>query len=88
MEIRYREERIMSERKYELNTASSIKDVLRENMGKIVTVKPDCGEALEGVVTKVGDHLVQISELLEKDFYDAVVRLDRISAVIFKVRGN
>lgn len=76
------------EKKYELNTASGTKDVLKELTGKIVSVKLDSGGELEGLVVKVGDHLVHISRLSGKDFYDAVVRIDRISAVIFKVRGN
>jgi hypothetical protein len=76
------------ERKYELNTTSVIKDILKEHIGKMVTVRLDSGEALEGLVVKVGDHLVHISRLSGKDFYDAVARIDRISTVIFKVRGN
>ncbi len=60
-------------RKYELNTASDIKDVLKENIGnKIVYIKLGSGEELDGWVVKVGDHLVQCSNIqsqggIEKD---------------------
>jgi small nuclear ribonucleoprotein (snRNP)-like protein len=74
------------EKKYELNTASDIKDILKEQIGKTVTIKSDSGRELEGVVTQVGDHLVHIARLSEKNFYDAVMRIDKIHAVIFKVR--
>jgi prefoldin subunit 5 len=77
------------DQKYELKTAAAtVKDVLAENMGKRVIVRMDTGDNLEGTVSKVGDSLVHISKISGKDFYDAVVRIDKISAVLFKVRGN
>jgi hypothetical protein len=39
---------------------------------------------LEGTVTVVGDQLVQISTLAGRDYFDACVSIDRISAVILK----
>jgi len=78
-----------AEQKYELKSASvTINDILAENAGKRVIVRMDSGENLEGTVSKVGVSLVHISKISGKDFYDAVVRIDRISAVLFKVRGN
>ncbi len=76
------------EKKYELNTASVIKDILIEQTGKRVYLRMDSGEEVLGIVAKVGDHLVHISGLAGRDFYDATIRIDRISAIIFKVRGN
>jgi hypothetical protein len=76
------------EPKYDLKSATiTIKDVLTENTGKRVIVRLENGESLEGTVNKVGDSVVHIAKLSGKDFYDAVVRIDRISAVLFKVRG-
>ena len=76
------------EPKYEMKSAAvTIKDILAENTGKRVIVRLETGENLEGTVSKVGDSVVHIAKLSGKDFYDAVVRIDRISAVIFKVRG-
>jgi len=76
------------EPKYDLKSgAITIKDVLTENTGKRVIVRLENGENLEGTVSKVGDTVVHIAKLSGKDFYDAVIRIDRISAVIFKVRG-
>lgn len=76
------------EPKYDLKSATiTIKDVLTENIGKRVIVRLETGENLEGTVSKVGDSVVHLAKLAGKDFYDAVVRIDRISAVVFKVRG-
>ena len=77
------------EAKYDLKTpAATIKDVLVEQTGKRVIVRLETGENLEGTVNKVGESVVHIAKISGRDFYDAVVRIDRISAVLFKVRGN
>ncbi len=76
------------ESKFELNESYGIRDVLNSNVGKRITVKTDMGEVLEGTVTRVGSHLVHISRLSGKDFYDAVVVIDKIDSVIFRARGN
>jgi hypothetical protein len=77
------------EAKYELKSpAATIKDILSEQTGKRVIVRLENGENLEGTVTRVGDSVVHIVRVSGKDFYDAVVRIDRISAVLFKVRGT
>ena len=76
------------EPKYELKSAgATIRDVLQENFGKRVIVRLESGESLEGAVLKVGDTVVHLARITGRDFYDAVVRIDRISAVLFKVRG-
>jgi len=74
---------------YELKSpAATIKDILLEQTGKRVIVRLETGENLEGTVTKVGENVVHIAKVSGRDFYDAVVRIDRISAVLFKVRGK
>jgi prefoldin subunit 5 len=75
--------------KYELKSVSStVKDVLMENIGKKVIVQMDAGVNMEGIVSKVGKSLVHISNISGGEFYNAVVRIDKISAVLFKVRDN
>ncbi len=67
------------EKKYNLNTASDIKGILKEHPGKRVYVRIDSGEEILGIVEKVGDHLVHISGLAGRDFYDAAIRSDQCS---------
>jgi len=74
------------EAKFELKSSAAIKDILAENVGKRVGIKLNSNEELEGTVTKVGDSLVHLSRLSGKDFYDAVVLIDRISAISMRVR--
>lgn len=74
--------------KFDPGSGAAVKDILKDQTGKRVIVRLDAGEEIEGTVAKVGDQLVLLAKLSRRDFYDAVVRLDRISAVIIKVRGN
>jgi hypothetical protein len=67
-------------------SGTTIRSLLTDSVGKRVGVRLDSREELEGTVTAVGDQLVQISKLAGRDYYDAYVSIDRISAVILKTR--
>jgi hypothetical protein len=77
---------LAQESEFELNPSYGIREILSANVGKRVAIRTGTGEPLEGTVTKVGTHLVHISRLSGKDFYDAVVVIDRIDAVIIRAR--
>lgn len=71
---------------FDLNPRFGLKEVLMAKVGTRVAVKTDLGETIEGTVTKVGDHLLHLSKITGKDFYDAIVRIDRITSVVMKIR--
>jgi len=72
--------------KYDLKPAATMKTLLTDSLGKRVVLRLESSEELEGTVTVVGDNLVHISKLSRRDFFDAFVSIDRISAVIIRVR--
>ena len=72
--------------KYELKPATTMKALLTDSIGKRVVLRLESGEEMEGTVTMVGERLVHISKLSKRDFFDAFVSIDRISAVIVRVR--
>ena len=76
------------EAKFELKKDYGIKELLSGYVGKRVAIRLEAGEELEGIVITVGDHLVHLSKLSKRDFYDALVRIDRITGVIIRVRSN
>jgi hypothetical protein len=76
------------EAKIELKPGTTIKDVLADNTGKRVAIRLASGEEIEGTVTTVGNSLVHVSKLAGKDFYDAVVVIDKIAAVRMKMRDK
>jgi len=79
---------LAQEMKFELNKGYGMKEVLASYEGKRVAIRLDGGEELEGILTTVGDQLVHISRLTRREFFDAVVRIDKINAVIFRTRTN
>ena len=68
------------------NPSMSLKDNLASNIGKRVSLMISAGESVEGTIEKVDDHFVLIAKLSGKDFYDALVRIDEVKAVVFKAR--
>jgi hypothetical protein len=72
--------------KYELKVSAKLGDVLAENTGKRVALKLVSGEEVEGTVTAVGKELVHVSRLSGKEYYDAVISLDKITAIRMKMR--
>lgn len=74
------------ELKYDLKPEATMKAVLTDSIGKRVVLRLESSEEMEGTVTTVGEHLVHISKLSRRDFFDAFVSIDRISSVIIRVR--
>jgi len=79
---------LAQEMKFELNKGFGMKEILASYEGKRVAIRLDGGEELEGVVTTVGDQLVHVAKLSKRDFYDAVIRIEKINAIIFRARNN
>lgn len=74
------------EQKFELKSSAGMHEFLAENVGKRVALRLDSGDEIEGTVTQVGKSLVHVSRLSGKEFYDAVISIDRVSAVRMRVR--
>ncbi|HEY0719943.1 MAG TPA: hypothetical protein VGE50_01690 [Gammaproteobacteria bacterium] len=75
------------ELKLELKSGATFKQLLSDQVGKRVVIRVASGEDLQGTVVSVGDKLVHIAKVEGRDFYDAVINLDSISAVQIMVRG-
>lgn len=71
----------------EVQQQDTIASVLQRHVGKRVTVRLEGGEELTGTVRTVGTKVVHLSDLANRDFYDAVVEIEDISAVVIRVRG-
>jgi hypothetical protein len=68
--------------------ADAIKVNLERQVGKRVRLRLVSGQDLEGAVVAVGNAAVHVSRLAGMDFFDGVVRLDQIAAVVVRLRGN
>ena len=72
----------------DLNSPESIRVNLERFMGERITLSLTGGGELQGVVSKVGVTSLYITELTGREFFDAVVRLDHVSAVVVKKRNK
>jgi len=59
---------------------------LERQVGKRVKLRLVSGQDVEGTVVAVGTAAVHVARLAGLDFFDAIVRLDQIAAVIVRVR--
>ncbi len=75
-------------KKLEVSDMDQIRDILTRNVGTPVRVSLRSGVELSGKVSRVHMQLVVISELAGREFFDAVVRIDEISAVIVQARDK
>ncbi len=71
---------------FTLKPGEMMRDVLTHFAGKRLALRLESGEEIEGTITTVGNSLVQVSRLSGKEFYDAVVSIDRITAVRMRAR--
>ena len=74
------------EAKVEIQTADTIKSVLERQLGKKVKLRVEGSEDLSGTVARVGDKVVQLTEVTGAEFFDAIVDLEAINAIIVKAR--
>ena len=76
------------EAKLEVRSNDTVRTVLERQVGKRVSVVLTTGPELAGVVTSVGDKVVHLSELTGREFFDAVVNLDQVGAVVIRTRSR
>ena len=72
--------------KYTIRANDNLRTVLEQEINQPVRLYLKSGTEIGGVMTKVGNGVVQISELNGQEVYDAIVNIDDISAVLMKVR--
>jgi hypothetical protein len=68
------------------DTSFPLKENLNTFMGKDVYVHLRSGKTIQGYVKSLGDHFLHLEKLAGRDFYDALVRIEDISAIEAKFR--
>jgi len=68
------------------NVNSSLADNLKSLIGKKVYVTLDSGKTFTGFVKEVGNHLMHLEKLEGKDHFDALLRIENISAIDTRFR--
>jgi hypothetical protein len=68
------------------DTCFPLKDNLKTFLGKDVHLLLRSGQTVQGYIKSVGDHFVHLERLAGKDFYDALVRIEDVSAIEARFR--
>ena len=68
------------------NVNSSLADNLKSLIGKKVYASLDSGKTFTGFVKEVGNHLMHLEKLAGKDYFDALIRIENISAIDTRFR--
>jgi len=76
------------DKKLEIRPGSTMAEVLGSLAGASVDLTLRSGTTLSGKVGPVHQNVMVLAELRGKEFYDAVVRIDDISAVSVRVRSK
>jgi len=64
----------------------SLKDNLKIYIGKDVFVHLRSGNPIQGYVKSIGSDFIHLEKLAGRDFYDALIRIEDISALEVKFR--
>jgi small nuclear ribonucleoprotein (snRNP)-like protein len=68
------------------NVSASLTDNLKSLIGKKISVTLDSGKTFTGFVKAVGEHLVHLEKLDGKEYFDALLRIENISAIDTRFR--
>ena len=74
--------------KLAFDPADTVASILKKQTGPKVELRIKSGEKLGGKVEAVGEKAVHLSALTGQDFFDAVVMIDDISAVLVRTGGK
>lgn len=66
----------------------TVTSVLAAQKGKRVTIKLKAGDELTGTVVEASAELLHLGELAGKEFFDAVIPVDKIGAVIIRTKDQ
>ena len=68
--------------------ADTVASILKKQTGQKAELRLKSGEKLGGKIEAVGEKVVHLSALTGQDFFDAVVLIEDISAVLVRTGGK
>ena len=73
-----------------LNASQTMRDNLKQlqGAGKSAELVLKNGKSYRGKLAAVGDHSVLVSEIVGREFFDALIAIDEIAAIEVRARGQ
>ena len=72
----------------QIRGTDTIRSVLEQQSGKAVKLRLKSGQELGGTVARFGSGVVQLSQVSGMEYFDAVVSIDDITAVLVRTRNR
>ncbi len=69
-----------------LNAADTMQKNLEQRVGEKVELVMNSGQSLKGTLKAVGAGGVHLTALEGKEYYDALVRLDQVGAIVVRAK--
>lgn len=69
-----------------VGAAATVESLIAAQKGKRITVRTRSGQELTGVVREVTPRFVHLGGLASREFFDAVVALESVEAVIVRTK--
>ncbi len=74
--------------KIDLQSSDTMQTILEKQIGQTVEFRMRSGEKIGGKIEKLNDKLVHLSALTGADYFDGVVALDSIAAVVVRAKSK
>ena len=72
----------------DIEANDSMQSVLQRQLGQPVELRMKSGEKLGGKLEKVTEKIAHLSQLTGAEYFDAVVVIDDIAAVVVRAKGK
>lgn len=72
--------------KLEVKADDNMRAILSKQVGQSVDLRLKSGEKLSGKLASAGVHLLHVSQLDGAEYYDAVVNIDDVSAIVIRTK--
>jgi len=79
---------VLAETPVGFEQGDTVASVLKRQIGQRVELRLNSGEKIAGKVEAVGEKTVHIAAMTGQEFFDAVVVLEGISAVVIRTGGK
>lgn len=70
----------------EVDPTDTMRALLERQNGQVVEVRLKSGDKISGKVASIGDKLLHISQITGQEFFDAVIDVKDVTAVIYRAR--
>lgn len=74
--------------KIELQPTDTVQTILEKQVGQTVELRMKSGEKIGGKLEKLNDKLAHLSALTGADYFDGVVVIDNIAAVVVRAKAK